>query len=59
MPYAPIAVAMDAPSLDVLRRWTAQVSPVVSTVKVGLEVFCRDGAEAVHAARAAAANRRS
>jgi orotidine-5'-phosphate decarboxylase len=56
MPYAPIAVAMDAPSLDVLRRWTTQVSPVVSTVKVGLEVFCRDGAEAVHAAREAAAD---
>lgn len=56
MPYAPIAVAMDAPSLDVLRRWTAQVAPVVSTVKVGLEVFCRDGAEAVHVARSAAAD---
>ena len=55
MPYAPIAVAMDAPSLDVLRGWTAQVSPVVSTVKVGLEVFCRDGAAAVNAAREAAA----
>jgi orotidine-5'-phosphate decarboxylase len=54
MTYAPIAVAMDAPSLAVLREWTGLVSPVVSTVKVGLEVFCRDGAEAVHAARAAA-----
>ncbi len=54
-PYAPIAVALDAPSLDALIEWTAQVAPVVSTVKVGLEVFCRDGAEAVVAARAAAA----
>jgi orotidine-5'-phosphate decarboxylase len=54
MTYAPIAVAMDAPSLAVLREWTALVSPVVSTLKVGLEVFCRDGAEAVHAARAVA-----
>ncbi len=52
--FAPIAVAMDAPSLDVLADWTARVAPVVSTVKVGLEVFCRDGATAVTTARAAA-----
>jgi orotidine-5'-phosphate decarboxylase len=52
---APIAVALDAPSLAVLGEWTAQVAGVVSTVKVGLEVFCRDGAAAVHTARAAAA----
>ena len=53
--WAPIAVAMDAPSLDVLNRWSGDVAPVVSTLKVGLEVFCRDGANAVHEARAAAA----
>jgi orotidine-5'-phosphate decarboxylase len=52
--YAPIAVAMDAPSLAVLGDWTGQVAPVVSTVKVGLEVFCRDGAAAVTTAREAA-----
>lgn len=52
---APIAVAMDAPSLDVLDQWTAAVAGHVSTVKVGLEVFCRDGREAVHRARRAAA----
>lgn len=46
---------MDAPSLDVLASWTEAVAPVVSTIKVGLEVFCRDGADAVHRARAAAA----
>ena len=46
---------MDAPSLTVLGDWTAQVATVVSTVKVGLEVFCRDGAAAVHVARDAAA----
>ena len=51
---APIAVAMDAPNLSVLREWTTAVAPHVSTVKVGLEVFCRDGAAAVHAAREAA-----
>lgn len=53
--YAPIAVAMDAPSLDVLAVWSTAVAPVVSTVKVGLEVFCRDGAAAVRTARDAAA----
>lgn len=53
--YAPIAVAMDAPSLAVLGEWSLAVAPVVSTIKVGLEVFCRDGADAVHTARVAAA----
>ena len=48
---SPIAVALDAPDLAVLRAWSRAVSPVVSTLKVGLEVFCRDGAAAVHAAR--------
>ncbi len=51
---APVAVAMDAPDLATLAAWTAAVAGVVSTVKVGLEVFCRDGAQAVHAARGAA-----
>ena len=51
---APIAVAMDAPTLAVMRDWTRAVAPQVSTVKVGLEVFCRDGARAVHVAREAA-----
>ncbi len=51
---APIAVALDAPSLDVLGTWAAAVAPVVSTLKVGLEVYCRDGAQAVHTARRAA-----
>lgn len=51
---APIAVAMDAPSLDVLAEWAGAVAPVVSTLKVGLEVFCRDGRDAVHAARTSA-----
>lgn len=52
--FAPIAVAMDAPDLMVLRSWTSAVAPVVSTIKVGLEVYCRDGADAVRAARRAA-----
>ena len=56
MTLAPIAVALDAPDLEVLAAWTRAVSPVVSTLKIGLEVFCRDGAQAVIAARRAAAS---
>lgn len=52
---APIAVAMDAPDLVTLAHWTAAVAPVVSTVKIGLEVFCRDGAASIDQARRAAA----
>ena len=52
---APIAVALDAPDLHVLAAWTRAAAPVVSTLKVGLEVFCRDGVQAVVAARQAAA----
>ena len=55
MNKAPIAVAIDAPDLGVVRAWSRAVSPVVSTLKVGLEVYCRDGAAAVHAARQGAA----
>lgn len=51
---APIAVALDAPDLATLAAWTGAVAGTVSTVKVGLEVFCRDGAAAVTTARAAA-----
>jgi orotidine-5'-phosphate decarboxylase len=51
---APIAVALDAPDLSTVRAWTTDIAGVVSTVKIGLEVFCRDGADAVHAARGAA-----
>lgn len=45
---------MDAPSLDVLADWTGRVAGIVSTAKIGLEVFCRDGAAAVRTAREAA-----
>ncbi len=49
---APVAVALDAPDLATLTRWAGAVAPSVTTLKVGLEVFCRDG-------RAAGACRRS
>lgn len=54
MSRAPIAVALDAPDLDTLRSWASASGPYVSTMKVGLEVFCRDGHAAVDSARAAA-----
>ena len=55
---APIAVALDAPGLATLRSWAAATGPVVDTLKVGLEVFCRDGHAAVLAARDAGAGAR-
>ena len=52
---APIAVALDAPDLDTLRIWVQAVAPTVSCLKVGLEVFCRDGHRSVQTARDSAA----
>lgn len=54
MTKAPIAVALDAPDLTVLREWATAVGPSVSTLKVGLETYLRDGRAAVGAARSAA-----
>ena len=51
---AHIAVALDAPDLATLGSWAAAVAPHVSTLKVGLETFLRDGRRAVSAAREAA-----
>jgi len=53
MTKAPIAVALDAPDLATARQWASAVSPYVLVVKVGLEVFLRDGHDAVHVAREA------
>ena len=53
MSKAPIAVALDAPDLATAREWAGAVAPHVQVVKVGLEVFLRDGHEAVHVAREA------
>ena len=50
---APIAVALDAPSLDTAARWAALVTPHVSTVKIGLELYLRYGPEAVASVRGA------
>jgi len=43
IPSAPIAVALDAPDLETAARWASQVTPHVSTVKVGLELYLRYG----------------
>ncbi len=48
---APVAVALDAPDLATLERWARAVGPYVSTVKVGLQSFLRDGLGAVRTAR--------
>jgi orotidine-5'-phosphate decarboxylase len=48
---APIAVALDARDLETAAAWAQAVSPYVSTLKVGLELFSRFGPESVDAVR--------
>ena len=48
---APVAVALDAPDLETAAGWASAVAPHVSTLKVGLELFCRYGPEAVTTVR--------
>ena len=50
---APVAVALDTSDLAVAVGWTAAVSAHVSTVKVGLELFCHEGPGAVEKIAAA------
>jgi orotidine-5'-phosphate decarboxylase len=50
---APIAVALDAPDLETAASWAALVTPHVSTVKIGLELYLRYGPEAVASVRGA------
>jgi len=50
---APVAVALDAPDLETAARWAALVTPHVSTVKVGLELYLRYGPEVVLTVHAA------
>ena len=47
MTRAPIAVALDGPDLETITAWASAAGPSVSTMKVGLETFLRDGAAAV------------
>ena len=48
---APIAVALDAPDVETAARWAQAVTPYVSVVKVGLELFCRTGPSIVDVVR--------
>src|ERR1700678_1319006 len=50
---APVAVALDAPDLETAARWAAMVTPHVSTVKVGLELYLRYGPQVVATVRGA------
>jgi orotidine-5'-phosphate decarboxylase len=51
---SPIAVALDTGDLATATRWAQAVAPHVSTVKVGLELFCAEGPSAVEKIRATA-----
>lgn len=53
MTLAPIAVALDAPDLETAARWAGLVTPHVSTVKVGLELYLRHGPEVIASIRGA------
>lgn len=53
-PRAPIAVALDTSDLGVATTWASAVAPSVSAVKVGLQLFCHDGPNAMEKVRAAA-----
>jgi orotidine-5'-phosphate decarboxylase len=48
---APIAVALDAPDLDTAAHWADLVTPHVSTLKIGLELYLRFGPDAVASVR--------
>jgi orotidine-5'-phosphate decarboxylase len=50
---APIAVALDAPDLETAARWAGLVTPHVSTVKIGLELYLRYGPGVVASVRGA------
>ena len=51
---APIALAIDAPNLATAIAWAKIVDGQISTLKIGLETFLRDGIEGIHAIRTAA-----
>jgi orotidine-5'-phosphate decarboxylase len=51
--HAPIAVALDAPDLETAARWAVLVTPHVSTLKIGLELYLRYGPEVVASVRGA------
>jgi orotidine-5'-phosphate decarboxylase len=50
---APIAVALDAPDIDTAAHWANLVTPHVSTLKIGLELYLRCGPDVVASVRGA------
>lgn len=48
---APVAVALDAPDIDTAAAWARLVTPHVSTVKVGLELYLRYGPDCIASVR--------
>jgi orotidine-5'-phosphate decarboxylase len=54
---APVAVAIDTDDLSVATGWAAATGPHVSTMKVGLQLYLRHGADAVEAVRSASGGR--
>ncbi|MGH3249363.1 MAG: orotidine-5'-phosphate decarboxylase [Trebonia sp.] len=48
---APVAVALDAPDIDVAAHWATLVTPHVSTVKIGIELYLRYGPAVVATVR--------
>ncbi len=48
---APVAVALDAPDIDTAAHWATLVTPYVSTVKIGLELYLRHGPTVVATVR--------
>jgi len=54
---APVAVALDAPDLETAALWADLVTPHVSTVKIGLELYLRYGPDVVASIRGASAVR--
>jgi orotidine-5'-phosphate decarboxylase len=50
---APIAVALDAPDLETAARWAGLVTPHVSALKIGLELYLRYGPDVVASVRGA------
>jgi orotidine-5'-phosphate decarboxylase len=51
---APIAVALDTPDLEKAAVWARAVSPYVTVVKVGMELFYRGGPDVVDVVRGGA-----
>src|SRR5207342_2482112 len=53
----PIAVALDTQRLETAVAWAEAAGPHVSTVKIGLELFLRNGHDAVLKCREASGGR--